>query len=62
MLHMRAGTTDAAAARVRNEAAAAAFVKAHPGVRKDFQGVWVSADTDAQETFVITQREMSQIP
>jgi hypothetical protein len=62
MLHMRADTADPVAARVRNDAAAAAFVKAHPEVRKDFQGVWVFAETDAQEPFVMTQREMSQIP
>jgi hypothetical protein len=62
ILHMKAGTTDAAAARVRNEAAAAAFVKAHPDLRKDFQGVWVYAETDEQQPFVMTQREMSQIP
>lgn len=62
ILHMRSDSADAAAARTRNEAAAAAFVKAHPEVRKDFQGVWVFAETDAQTPFVITQREMGQIP
>jgi hypothetical protein len=61
ILHLRADGTDPAAARVRNEAAAAAFVKAHPEVRKDFQGVWVFADTDAAP-LAITQRDMSQIP
>jgi hypothetical protein len=63
VLHLRAEGTDLVAARVRNEAAAAAFVKAHPEVRKDFQGVWVFADTDApQPPLAITQRDMSQIP
>jgi hypothetical protein len=62
MLHMPSNSTDAAATRVRNEAAAAAFVKAHPEVRKDFQGVWVFAETDTQQPFVMTQRDMSQIP
>jgi hypothetical protein len=61
ILHMHADTADAAAAKTRNEAAAAAFVKAHPEVRKDFQGVWVFADNDAQQPFVMTQRDMSQI-
>jgi hypothetical protein len=62
MLHMHTDSSDAAATRLRNEAAAAAFVKAHPEVRKDFQGVWVFAETDTQQPFVMTQREMSQIP
>lgn len=62
ILHMRADSPDAAAARVRNEAAAAAFVKAHPEVRKDFQGVWVFAETDAPDPLVLTQRDMNQIP
>lgn len=63
ILHLRADPgADAAAARVRNEAAAAAFVKAHPEVRKDFQGVWVFAETDAQQPIAMTQRDMSQIP
>jgi hypothetical protein len=61
MLHMRADTADPAAARVRNTAAAAAFVDAHPEVRKDFQGVWVFAETDAQAPLAMTQRDMSQI-
>jgi hypothetical protein len=63
ILHLRADPgADAAAARVRNEAAAAAFVKAHPEVRKDFRGVWVFAETDAQQPIAVTQRDMSQIP
>ncbi len=62
ILHMRADTPNAAAARVRNEAAAAAFVKAHPEVRKDFQGVWVFAETDAPDPLAVTQRDMNQIP
>jgi hypothetical protein len=62
MLHMRSDSSDAASVKTRNEAAAAAFVKAHPEVRKDFQGVWVFAETDAQQPFVMTQRDMSQIP
>jgi hypothetical protein len=61
VLHMRADTADAVAERVRNEAAAAAFVKAHPEVRKDFQGVWVYAETDGQSPF-ITQKKMTEIP
>ena len=63
ILHLRADPgTDAPTARVRNEAAAAAFVKAHPEVRKDFQGVWVFAESDAQQPIAMTQRDMSQIP
>jgi len=62
ILHMKAGTTDAAAARVRNEAAAAAFVKAHPELRKDFQGVWVFGETDEGQPVLMTPLEMSQIP
>ncbi len=61
-LRLRAETADGAAVRVRNEAAAAAFVTAHPELKKYFQDVWVFADTDAQQPFVLTQREMSQIP
>ncbi len=61
ILHMHADTADAAAARVRNEAAAAAFVKAHPEVRKDFQGVWVFAENDAQQPVAMTPRDMNQI-
>jgi hypothetical protein len=61
VLHMRADTTDAVAERMRNEAAAAAFVKAHPEVRKDFQGVWVFAETDGQNPFM-TQKKMTEIP
>lgn len=62
ILHLRAASADAVAARVRNEAAAAAFVKAHPEVRKDFQGVLVFAETDGGEPLAVTQREMGQIP
>jgi len=63
MLHLRAEPgADAPSARVRNEAAAAAFVKAHPEVRKDFQGVWVFAENDTQQPIAMTQRDMSQIP
>jgi len=63
ILHLRADPGgDAPAARVRNEAAAAAFVKAHPEVRKDFQGVWVFAESDAQQPIAMTERDMSQIP
>ena len=62
ILRIRAASADAAEVRVANEAAAAAFVTAHPEVRKDFQAVWVFADTDTQQPFVMTQRSMSQIP
>jgi len=63
ILHLRADPgADAPTARVRNEAAAAAFVKAHPEVRKDFQGVWVFAENDTQQPIAMTQRDMSQIP
>jgi hypothetical protein len=63
MLHLRADPgADGPTTRVRNEAAAAAFVTAHPEVRKDFQGVWVFAESDAQQPIAMTQRDMSQIP
>jgi hypothetical protein len=63
ILHLRADPgADAPTARARNEAAAAAFVKAHPEVRKDFQGVWVFAENDTQQPIIMTQRDMSQIP
>lgn len=63
ILHLRADPgADGQAERVRNEAAAAAFVKTHPEVRKDFQGVWVFAENDAQQPVAMTQRDMSQIP
>src|SRR6185312_15855271 len=63
MLHLRADPgADGPTTRIRNEAAAAAFVTAHPEVRKDFQGVWVFAESDAQQPIAMTQRDMSQIP
>jgi hypothetical protein len=62
MLHMRAGTTDAAAAKARADAAATAFVAAHPEVRKDFQTVWVFAETDAQQPLAMSQQDIKRNP
>lgn len=62
-LHLPATAgTDAVAVRLRSEAAAAAFVAAHPEVRKDFQGVWVFAENDSGQVVGLSQRDMSQIP
>lgn len=57
-----AAGADAAAIRARGEAAAAAFVTAHPEVRKNFQGVWVFAENDTGQVVDLTQRDMGQIP
>lgn len=62
-LHLPAAAgADAAANHARGEAAAAAFVIAHPEVRKSFQGVWVFTEDDAGQVVDLTQREMGQIP
>lgn len=54
--------SDPATTRARINAAAAAFVAAHPEVRKDFQGVKVYAENDAGQPVDLTERDMGQIP
>jgi hypothetical protein len=62
MLHMKVDSVgDAAAARARNAAAAAAFVDAHPEVRKDFHSVWVFAEAQGQPPFA-TEHPMVEVP
>jgi hypothetical protein len=62
-LHLPAAAgADNAALRARGEAAAAAFVAAHPEVRMNFQGVWVFSESDTGQLADLTQRDMGQIP
>jgi hypothetical protein len=49
---------DQAAARKRNDAAAAALIAAYPELRKLFHGVWVYAETTGQPPFA-TEQPMS---
>lgn len=62
MLHLKVDSVaDTAAARMRNLAAAGAFVNAHPELRNDFQGVWIFAEATGQPPFA-TEHPMAQIP
>lgn len=47
--------TDQAAARKRNDAAAAALLAAYPELRKSFHGVWVYAESTGQPPFASEQ-------
>jgi hypothetical protein len=59
--HLRADPlTDQAAARKRNDAAAAALLAAYPELRKPFHGVWIYAESPGQPPFA-TEQPMSDI-
>lgn len=52
--------TDPGAARKRNDAAAAALLRAFPEMRPMFHGVWIYAEADGQAPFA-TEQTMSEI-
>ena len=53
-------TTNAAAARKRNDDAMVALMAAYPEMRKTFHGVWIFAEAPGQNPFV-TEQPMSEI-
>jgi hypothetical protein len=55
-----AAKTDTAAARKRNDAAAAALLTAYPELRRPFHGVWVYAEAPGQNPFA-TEQPMAEI-
>jgi hypothetical protein len=62
ILHLRADDlSDAAAATVRNKAAAQAMLDAHIELRQAFHSVWVLADSAGHEPLV-TEQTISNIP
>jgi hypothetical protein len=62
VLHLRAddGAADAASQTARNQAAASAFLNAHPELRPAFDGVIVIAEKAGSNSFVTEQR-MSEV-
>lgn len=55
------GVTDPAALRTEATAVLSAFLKAQPGIRANFHGLWAYADKDGKRTAVI-ELPMTQIP
>ncbi len=61
VLHLQADSVDDAAAVARNQAAARAFVDAHPELRAAFAGVVVFAEAAGHDP-VVTEQAMAQVP
>jgi hypothetical protein len=55
------GVTDPAAARTEAVAVLSALLKAHPGLKQNFHGLWAYAMSDGRRTFAI-ELPMAQIP
>ena len=55
------GVTDPAALRTEATAVMSAFLKAHPGIRANFHGLWAYADKDGKRTPVM-ELPMKEIP
>ncbi len=55
------GITDPAAARTEAVAVLSALLKAHPGIRQNFHGLWAYAMNNGRRTFAI-ELPMAQIP
>ncbi len=61
MVYQSTGVTDPAARRTEATAVLSAFLKAKPGIRTNFHGLWAVADADGKNTPVI-ELPMNQIP
>ena len=55
------GVTDPAALRTEATAVLSAFLKAQPGIRANFHGLWAYAEKDGKRTPVM-ELPMAQIP
>jgi hypothetical protein len=61
LVYESTGVTDAAAQRTEATAVFSAFLKAQPGIRRNFHGLWAYAMKDGKRTPVI-ELPMAQIP
>ena len=61
MVYESTGVTDPAALRTEATAVLSSFLKAQPGIRANFHGLWAYADKDGKRTAVI-ELPMTQIP
>jgi hypothetical protein len=61
VVYQSTGVTDPAAMRTEATAVLSAFLKAQPGIRANFHGLWAYADQDGKRTAVM-ELPMAQIP
>lgn len=61
VVYQSTGVTDPAAQRTEATAVLSAFLKAQPGIRVNFHGLWAVADVDGKQTPVM-ELPMKQIP
>jgi hypothetical protein len=61
VIYQSTGVTDPAAQRTEATAVMSAFLKAQPGIRANFHGLWAIADVDGKQTPVM-ELPMAQIP
>ncbi len=61
VVYQSTGVTDPAAQRTEATAVLSAFLKAEPGLRSNFHGLWAIADTNGKRTPII-ELPMNQIP
>jgi len=61
VVYQSTGVTDPAALRTEATAVLSAFLKAQPGIRANFHGLWAYAEKDGKRTAVI-ELPMGQIP
>jgi hypothetical protein len=61
VVYQSTGVTDPAALRTEATAVLSAFLKAQPGIRANFHGLWAYADKDGKRTAII-ELPMAQIP
>lgn len=61
VVYQSTGVTDPAALRTEATAVLSAFLKAQPGIRENFHGLWAYADKDGKRTAVM-ELPMNQIP
>ena len=61
VVYQSTGVTDPAALRTEATAVLSAFLKAQPGIRANFHGLWAYAEKDGKRTAVI-ELPMDKIP
>ena len=61
LVYQSTGVTDPAALRTEATAVLSAFLKAQPGIRANFHGLWAYAEKDGKRTAVM-ELPMAQIP
>ncbi len=61
VVYQSTGVTDPAALRTEATAVLSAFLKAQPGIRANFHGLWAYAEKDGKRTAVM-ELPMAKIP